>query len=506
MVQHPSASFLTRLRPHLLVALYCVIATFIVKPIAGYIDLANVVILFLLLVFLVARKYGRGPALTASFLAVGLFDFFFVPPHLSFAVDDIQYLITFLVMLTVAIITGQLVARLGQQAIEATERERRNHALYKMASRLAGAMTLNQVEEIAHGFLWEASHVSASLLVPDSKDKLHYLDAALASTINAALPERAYHEGEPVDQVGLTGQGTRRLYMPLKAPMRIRGVMEVSAENDTLEQERELLTTVSNLVAIAIERIHYADVAQATGIQMASERLRNSVLASLSHDLRTPLTAMVGLAETLTRAGEALPPLHQDTANALHQQAVELSVMVNNLLELARISSGSLRLRKEWQPLEEVIGAAIKRLGPALASHPVQVALPPDLPLLEFDAVLLERVIGNLLDNACKHAPEGTSIRVSANTLGNRAQISICDQGPGFAADIDLEAPFLREAADSGKPSVGLGLTICKAIVEAHQGRLTLSAPKDGQGTCVQFTLPLGTPPIIEEEMPEMGS
>jgi two-component system, OmpR family, sensor histidine kinase KdpD len=154
MVQHPSASFLTRLRPHLLVALYCVIATFIVKPIAGYIDLANVVILFLLLVFLVARKYGRGPALTASFLAVGLFDFFFVPPHLSFAVDDIQYLITFLVMLTVAIITGQLVARLGQQAIEATERERRNHALYKMASRLAGAMTLNQVEEIAHGFLW----------------------------------------------------------------------------------------------------------------------------------------------------------------------------------------------------------------------------------------------------------------------------------------------------------------------------------------------------------------
>lgn len=500
---NPSAGLFTQ---HLLAMLFCVATALVAKPIAHYVDPANVVMLFLLVVFLIARRYGRGPALTASFLSVGLFDFFFVPPSLSFAVDDLQYLITFAVMLTVAIVTGQLVARLGLQAEESRERERRTRALYEMASELAGAVTLKQVEEITQAFLSKASRVNAGLLVPDNKGKLRYVDSHDARPMSAALPERAYARGEPVENLGLTGQGTREWYLPLKAPMRIRGVMEVTADMASLERERALLNTVSNLVAIALERIHYAEVAQATEIQITAERLRSSVLASLSHDLRTPLTAMVGLAETLALAGEDMPAAQRDTAVVLHEQAVELADMVNNLLDLARLASGGITLRKEWQPLEEVIGAAIKRLGAALARHRVQVHLPPDFPLLEFDAVLLERVIGNLLDNACKHAPEGTAITVEATADGETAEVKICDRGPGFPQGIDLQTLFLRDVADSGKPGVGLGLTICKAIVEAHQGTLSLCSPPDGKGACICIALPLGTPPVVEEEMPERAS
>lgn len=490
---------------HVLAMLYSVATALAAKPIAHHVDPANVVMLFLLVVFLIARRYGRGPALTASFLSVGLFDFFFVPPSLSLAVDDIQYLITFAVMLTVAIVTGQLVARLGLQAEESRERERRTRALYEMASALAGAVALRQVEEITQAFLRKASGIHASLLVPDPKGKLRYVDSYDAPQ-GTALPERAYMQGEVVEKLGLTGHEMQEWYLPLKAPMRIRGVMEVTADVASLERERALLGTVSNLVAIALERLHYAEVAQATEIQITAERLRSSVLASLSHDLRTPLTAMVGLAETLVLAGDDMPATQRHTAGVLHEQAVELADMVNNLLDLARLASGGITLRKEWQPLEEVIGAAIKRLGAALARHSVRVQIPPDFPLLEFDAVLLERVIGNLLDNACKHAPEGTTITVDATAGDEIAQIRMCDQGPGFPEGIDLQAPFLRDVADSGKPSVGLGLTICKAIVEAHHGTLSLCTPPDGKGACVRFTLPLGTPPVIEEEMPERAS
>lgn len=499
----PRPSTSPPLQQHFLAALYCGATAAVAKPIAHYVDPANVVMLFLLVVFLIARRYGRGPALTASFLSVGLFDFFFVPPSLSLAVDDIQYLITFAVMLTVAIITGQLVARLGLQAEEARARERRTRALYDMASQLAGAITLKQVEEITQTFLRKASGFGARLLVPDRAGRLGYIDSHAASPLSLALPERAFAQGEAVENLGLTGHGTRELYLPLKAPVRTRGVMEVAGAVADLTHERALLDTVSNLVAIALERLHYAEVAQTTEVEITGERLRSSVLASLSHDLRTPLTAMVGLAETLTLANDEMPAAQRDTARALHEQAVELADMVNNLLDLARLASGGMILRKEWQPLEEVIGAAIKRLGAALAAHQVRVDLPPDFPLLEFDSVLLERVIGNLLDNASKHAPAGSAIAVSATANDGTAQIRVCDEGSGFPAGVDLQAPFLRDSADSGRPAVGLGLTICKAIVEAHQGTMRLCSPPHGQGACVCITLPLGTPPVVEEETPE---
>jgi two-component system sensor histidine kinase KdpD len=194
-----------------------------------------------------------------------------------------------------------------------------------------------------------------------------------------------------------------------------------------------------------------------------------------------------------------MPEQHRETARALRDQALRLSGMVTNLLDLARLSAGGVTPRKDWHSLEEVIGAAIQWLGTALDAHPIAVDLPADLPLLEFDPILLERVLGNLLDNAAKYTPAGTAITITARLLNKQAEVEVRDGGAGFPSHAALTEPFCRGEAESAQPGVGLGLAICKVIVEAHGGRLTLDNPPDG-GARARFTLPVGTPPSIEEE------
>lgn len=483
---------------HYLRALLACLATAgLAWPLTAWIDPVNLVMLFLLTVFLVALRLGRGPALLAAFLNVALFDFFFIPPHLTLAIADAQHLITFFVMLAVAVVTGQLTARLGRQAQEAQERERRTRALYEMARELAGAISLEQVAEATRRFLGQVLRLDASLLLPDPRGRLQTVGQDLPLPDDISLAMRAYERGEAVQKLGPSGRGTGTLYLPMAAAMRVRGVLEIAAGVEVLNRERPLLSTVASLAGIAAERLHYAEVAQASQVAMASERLRNTVLASLSHDLRTPLTGLVGLADTLALARPPLPPPHDETARALRDQAAALSSMVANLLDLARLAAGSgMSPRKEWQALEEVVGSALKQLGGALDAHPVEIDLPADLPLLEFDAVLMERVLANLLDNAAKHAPDDTAIRIAAGRQADRVEISVSNAGSGFPTGLDLTMPFARGGL---RPGSGLGLAIAKAIVEAHGGRLSLDNPPEG-GARVRFDLPLGQPPALEEE------
>lgn len=475
------------------------------KPLSTFIDQANIIMLFLLMVFLVALRLGRGPAILASFASVGLFDFFFVLPHLSFAVDDAQYLITFVVMLTVALATGHLVAQLRQHADDVSLRERDTLALYEMARQMAGTTALEQVAEIARRFLHDVPGAQCSLWLPDAEGRLAALDDAYPLG-DAVLARRVYTRGEAIEQVGMSGQGEALVCLPLSAPMALRGVMVALLPAHEAGRQHHLLITVASLVAIAVERLHYVEVARMAEVKMASERLRNSVLAALSHDLRTPLTALVGLADTLVLASHgpvpAIPDMHAVTALALRDQAQRLAAMVTNLLDLARLSVGEQPLRRDWQSIEEVFGSALQLLDPALATHPVHINLPPDMPLLEFDAVLLERVICNLLDNAAKHTPDGTAVTLSAHIEGNRVRIAVCDTGPGFPDLPGLAQPFVRGETESVRPGAGLGLAICKAIVAAHGSVLTLENLASG-GACAQFSLPLGSPPQIEEEIVE---
>jgi two-component system sensor histidine kinase KdpD len=493
-----------------LAAAACAATTLITTPLLAYLDLANIVMLFLLTVLLVAVSVGLAPALLAAFLSVGLFDFFFVPPRFSFEVHDGQYLVTFVVMLAVAIITGQLAAGLRRQADESATEALRTRALYEMARDLSGALMVEQVAAITRNFLRHVLNADATILLADGSGRLLPCggDEPVPLRVEPRLAIMAFESGTPVECAPLAASGYAVLYLPLKAPMRTRGVVALAPADaaENLLDQRQRLETMASLVAIAVERVHYVEVAQRTQLQMVSERLRSSILSALSHDLRTPLTALVGLADSLTVSRPPLGEVALETAVAIREQAERLAGLVGNLLDMARLHAGEVALQKEWQPIEEVIGASIKLLGRALAEHPVKVSLAGDLPLVEFDAVLIERVFCNLLENAAKYSPPGSNIEIAVHVRDGALDVAVADSGPGFAQEKDatrdtaLFEMFVRGEAESPLPGVGLGLAICRAIVEAHGG--TISAANRPQGGArVSFTLPLGEPPTVEEEV-----
>ncbi|MBP5997218.1 MAG: DUF4118 domain-containing protein [Azonexus sp.] len=497
-----------QLRPWQIIAITlvaCATTTLLATPLLGYLDLANIVMLFLLTVLLVAVTLGRGAAVLAAVLNVLLFDIFFVPPRFSLAVSNIQYVVTFAVMLATGLIAGQLAAGLKLKAQEARQREQETRALYEVARQLAGTLALAQVVEAAQQFVRDQIGAEAAVLVPDEAG--HLKPAAGGRTSCRSEPhlaQVAQSSGELVRTGEIAGSDYASLYLPLKASLRVRGVLALAVPDGALELPEDkvaLAEALASLVAVAVERLHYVEVAQATQLGMASERLRSSILSALSHDLRTPLTALVGLADSLFLVKPPLPGPALENAQAIREQAERLAGLVGNLLDMARLNAGNVTLRREWQPLEEVVGASIKLLGGALDGHPVHVAIPADLPLLEFDAVLIERVFCNLLENAAKYSPAGSPIEIGAARAGEVVDIRVCDRGKGFpdAGAQGLFDMFVRGRNEVAGSGTGLGLAICRAIVEAHGGEIGVDNRPEC-GACVHFTLPAGVPPVVEEE------
>jgi two-component system sensor histidine kinase KdpD len=452
--------------------------------------------LYVLAVAVVAARAGKGAAIAAALLGAALLDFFFIYPHLTFTIGDAQHIVTLGVMLAVALITGNLTLGLQREKEAALQREREAHALYQLASHLAGAMTLAQVDELTRRFLEETQGCRSQLLIRQGEE------------LHPPIKGEAAPKGKPgFAALSALRQGAAQatledplqwLFLPLQGRTHTRGVLALSATKGLLEGERRpLFEAVAALVAASAERLHFVEVAQQAQLQMTDERLRSSILSALSHDIRTPLTVLYGMADRLAHA--TLPHDLHGMAAAMRQQTLRVNSMVSNLLDMAKLRAGDIKLNLEWQPVEEVIGASIKLLGPALEQHPVSVTLPPDFPLLRFDAVLMERVLCNLLENASKYAPPGSSIRISAKTDKTLAHLSVCNDGSQFPPDRleELFGLFERGDAESNVPGVGLGLAICKAIVTAHGG--TIHADNDN-GACVTFTLPKGVPPVIELE------
>ncbi|WP_303786618.1 DUF4118 domain-containing protein [Azovibrio restrictus] len=473
------------------------------SPLRDRLDQANIIMLFLLAVLLAAVRLGRGPGILAAFLSVAAFNFFFVHPRLTFAVSDVQYLLTFAVMLAVALITTHLTTGLRRQAEMARHRELRMTALYEMARDLSGALSLEQVDEIVRHFVRRGFQYEACLLLPDAQDGLSRFGPAPAAGIRQEPPL------EPARECARSGQARNDSgwhFQPLRSPMRIRGVLALSppaGSRQLAPEQQQLLETGASLVAIALERVHYIQVAQEIQVQMESERLRNSLLGALSHDLRTPLTALVGLADSLVLAGR-LPPEEEELAQSIREEALRTSALVHNLLDMARLQSGPVALRKEWQPLEEVLGAALQARASQLARHRVQVELAPDLPLLELDAVLMERVFSNLLENAAKYTPPGSTVTIRAGRdprEADRVRIEISDNGPGLprGRGKSLFEKFTRGRDESAIPGVGLGLAIVHSIIAAHQGRIE-AGNQAGGGACFSISLPAGTPPALPQE------
>jgi len=256
------------------------------------------------------------------------------------------------------------------------------------------------------------------------------------------------------------------------------------------------LSTCATLLAGALERIHYIEVAQATVLEVEGERLRNTLLAALSHDLRTPLSSLVGLAESLRLTRPALAGQQAEIADAIAASARRMSALANNLLDMARLQSGSVKLDLQWQPLEEVVGAALAAMSPRLPSHRLVVALPEDLPWVRIDAVLMERVLVNLLENALKYTPAGSVVEIGGAAEAETVALFVQDNGPGLPAGPaeDLFKKFERGDREGSTPGVGLGLALCRAIVQAHGGRIDAESRR-GHGARFVVRLPRGTPP-----------
>jgi len=308
----------------------------------------------------------------------------------------------------------------------------------------------------------------------------------------------AFRNGQPAGLATSTLSAQPWHYVPLLAPMRVRGVLALQPAQPrwlVIPEQRRHLETLARQVAIALERVHYVEIAQQALVEMESERLRNALLAAISHDVRTPLTALIGLAESLRQA--QLAPAQAETAEHIAQQARSLAHLVNNLLDMARLQSGSVNLRLEWQSVEEVVGAALRSAATQLQGRAVTVHVPADLPLVEFDAVLIERVLVNLLENAAKYG--GPPIEVAARAEPAHLVVTVRDHGPGLPAAVAgreevLFEKFTRGQPESATPGVGLGLAICKAVVDAHRGTL-LARNAPGGGAEFSFRLPRRPPP-----------
>jgi two-component system, OmpR family, sensor histidine kinase KdpD len=481
----------------------CALLTAAALPLESVLDLPNIVMLFLLAVLGVALRYGRGPAALASVLNVAAFDFFFVPPRLSFSVSDFQYVLTFGVMLAVGLIVGQLTAGLRFQARIATHRERRSHSLFEVARDLSSVLATEQVVEAAERAVAREFRARVHIFVLDAEDRLQSIaPAPEGQGLDAGTARWAFDHAQAAGLGTDTLPGSSWLYLPLKAPMRSRGVLALAPEEPRLllvPEQRRQLETFAALTAIALERVHYVEVAKTATVQIESERLRNSLLAALSHDLRTPLAGLVGLAESLRLTKPPLSGEQREIAEELQVGALRMSTQVNNLLDMARIESGEVRLRREWHSVEEMVGSAVRATARVLAPRPVTTDLPADLPLVECDAVLIERVFVNLLENAAKYTPPTAGVRIAARAEPATMRISVTDSGGGVrpGQETAIFEKFTRGARESAVAGVGLGLAICKAIVEAHGGTIGVANVEAG-GASFVFTLPLGPAPSLD--------
>lgn len=477
-----------------------VLITLLAMPLVHVLEGANIVMLFLLGVVGVALRFGRGPAAFAALLNVAAFDYFFVDPRLSFGVSDWQYLLTFAVMSAVGLLIGQLTAGLRFAAGVSASRERRARSLFELTRDLSAALQAEQVVALGAAAVQGHFGGAALVLATDDNDRL-VLPGATPAGFDGGVADWAFRHGQPAGLATATLSAQSWHYVPLKAPMRVRGVLALRPAHARwllIPEQSQQLDTLARQIAIALERVHYVDVAQRAVLEIESERLRNALLGAISHDVRTPLTALIALAESLRELPEG--PQAQ-AARAIVAQAHELNALVGNLLDMARLESGvaggAVNLRRDWQSVEETVGAAIRAARTALGGTAVRTDLPADLPLVEFDAVLIERVLVNLLENAAKYG--APPILVSARVTDGALVLAVRDHGPGLPARLKgreqtLFDKFTRGQAESATPGVGLGLAICKAIVSAHGGEIEAANAADG-GAEFTVTLPRRAPP-----------
>lgn len=467
----------------------------LLSPARAMVDLSNVALLYVLAVVIIAVKFGRSPAIGAALFGSLSFAYVFVPPHFSLAITETQYLLSAVIMLVVAILVGHLTSRLKQHADFASQKTAESAKLYGLAQTLAGALTRDEVVRSASLFLAESVQAQdIRVIAPTEIDQ----ESAHGSPTKPALLRQCVERDMFISSPA--GDGCFYACVSLNAASGTQGVLRFKAPLSGIGSEAavEYIETAASVVAVALERSHFAEVARASEVKRAAESLRSSVLSALSHDLRTPLTALVGMADTVA-LGRVSSERQKALLEAIRSQALSISQQMTNLLDMARLSAGKLEPKTDWQPIDEVLGATLQQIRAQWKDREITVDLSAGMPPINIDAVLIERVLWNLIENAIKYAPADTPIEIAARQMAGEIELSICDSGPGIASEsiAKIFDPFQRGRAESDVPGIGLGLSIAKTIVEAHGGSIT-AQNRFGGGSCFRIRLPVGTPPDFE--------
>ncbi|HUW64961.1 MAG TPA: sensor histidine kinase KdpD [Spirochaetia bacterium] len=490
------------LAPHLGAILLMLLFTALAAGVAPILGLVNIAMIYVLPVLFSAVRWGTGPAVTAAVVGLLTFDFFFVPPALSFTVNDVRYLFSFVIFLLVALFTGSLSGRLRLQITSSRQRETRTAALYALSRDIAAVSELQPVLESVTRKIAETVQGRVVALLPDKSGQLQQQassdpkDEAHLADNERAVGTWAFEHGEIAGRGTDTLDGADSLFLPLRTEKGVRGVLGIRLDSpDKLLQpeQRRLLEALAGLAALAVSRIQLAEQARDAQLLAESEQLRIALFNSLSHDLRTPLASIIGSVSGLLEEENVYSPqARRDLLQAVGQEAMRMNRFLSNLLDMARLESGMLKLNKEWCDIQDIIGVAISRTGEPLASRPVKIDIEPGLPLVRADYILVEQVLINCLDNALKYSEAGSKVHISARRRGDRLEMAVADRGIQIPPE-DLERvfdKFYRLHSPRQVSGTGLGLAICKGIIEAHGG--TIEAANDpAGGVVIKFSLPL---------------
>lgn len=464
------------------------------------VDLANLIMVYLLGVLAISYRQGLGPSILGSVLSVIAFDFFFVPPRFSFAVSDTQYIFMFLVMLLVGLSISNLTVRVRAQARLSRLRERRTAALYALSRELAGTWGTAELLDIAVKHISEVFESSVIAFLPDETGRLK-VQCGDSAAFDLTLKEMgvahwAYDLGQAAGRGTDTLPGTDALYLPLLAsgaPVGALGVKPNHPERLFIPEQLHLLEAFAHQTALAVSADRLLQKQQQTQMQVESEKLRSSLLSSVSHDLRTPLAAITGSISSLLQNGDALTaPTRKDLLENVYDESERLERLVNNLLEMTKLESGAIKPNKELNHPGEVIGSALARLDKKAADRKLTTQIPPDLPLVPMDSLLIEQVLVNLVDNALKYTPKDSPVEISAKAQDGSLEVAVADRGPGLP-EADLLRLFDKfyRGPDQGRTSgAGLGLSICKGFVQIHGGTIE-AKNRPGGGALFRFFIPL---------------
>jgi two-component system sensor histidine kinase KdpD len=472
-----------------------------------YLQLADLIMIQLVGVVAISTRFGVGPSLFTAVVSVFSFDYFFIPPAFEFAWPDVQSLITFGVMLAVAAVVSGLNVRLRRQEARARRSEARTAALYSMSRELAIVRTIDQLVGVASRHVERMFGAPAIILLagPDGQLQASSLHGLLRlDERRAELGRQAWERREIV---GLDSEQDEGVYLPLVGshePVGVLGVLSVARAHLREASQRELLETCSHQAATAIERALRAKDVHRAQLEVETERLRSSLLSAVSHDLKTPLTAILTAATTLAKSKPELDADRSALLASVAEEAQRLNALVANLLAMTRLESGTVEVQKMEEPIEEVVSSALGRLAGRLHGREVLTDVASDVPLAPMDPILIEQVLTNLLENALKYSPPASPIEIRIRREGSTVKVALLDLGPGVSDDEQDKVfeKFYRGARVArGDGGVGLGLTICRAIVHAHGGRIWIQNRRGG-GAIVQFTLPCSV--VSSAELGEM--